>query len=122
MFTVWLCCRNYDEYDTKEEAFEEAHWATERDGDHQPISIEGPDHEDLTSEWTRYHQEQSDKEWSRSTAYRLTQEAKFIGTLEIKSPRGDWCPQRMYDMETKNAAMANAWNRYGPDRVRYISA
>lgn len=119
-WTVWMCCGEFDTYDNKEDAFGWAHAASESDGGHRPQAVEGPNGEDLTDEFEAYSRAESRRSYeawkARSDDYR----SRLIGSVEVRSPSGEWCAERVYSEESRDRLLAEMRDALGVDRVRFV--
>lgn len=121
MWTVWLCCGNFDTYDSRDEAFQRAHAANNSDG-HTPQAIEGPNGEDLTKEFEAYDREQSQRSYEARKARCDDAKSRVAGTVEVRSPGGDWYGERVYSEDERDKQLAEMREAFGPDRVRFVAA
>lgn len=119
MYTVWKCCGDYDQHDTKQEAFDDGYYTNESDYGHRVVDIEGPNGEDLTEEYEHWYDKKSGESTHDYIKMSQEYEKKKIGTVDVKSPEGRWCPQTVYNDEERAKLVANGLAAYGPDRVRF---
>lgn len=117
---VWLCCNQFDIYDTKAEAFQEAHWQGNGDNAHQPYAIEGPGGVDLTEEFKRYSHEASKRESEAYQSRVKEAEQTLLGSVDVKSPSGAWYSERVYNETYRNEILATYREAFGDSRVRFV--
>lgn len=115
VFSVWMCCGEVEQEDTREEALSLA--AALMNGDnHQVFAVEGPDGEDLTAEAEALARERSER-WLAESRSR----PKPIGRVEIAGPTGNWWGREfVYSDESRDRMMAEMTQAYGENRVRYV--
>jgi hypothetical protein len=115
VYTIWLCCHEFEQEDTREEAISMA--AAYINGDHHTVfAVEGPDGEDLLPEAEAEADERSRK-WSEQRR----EAPKMIGYVEVKDPSGKWWGRDyIYSEARRDEALAEYRSAYGQDRVRYV--
>lgn len=115
MYTVWLCCGEFEQEDTREEAVGLAVAMMGGDG-HTVLAVEGPGGEDLMAEVEAEERRRS-REWL--AARQASPEP--IGKVEVAGPTGKWWGQEwVYSESQRDTELADQRAVYGDDRVRYV--
>lgn len=121
-WTVWMCCRKFEVFESKEEAFEAAHTYSCSDNCHTPHTIEGPNGEDYSGEFKEYDRVEFRKSYDALTERREAAQRSLVGSVEVRSPGGSWYGERVYSDAYRDELFAEMREIFGPDRVRFIPA
>lgn len=119
-WTVWMCCNEFESFDTKEEAFETAHAYSQGDNSHTPHTIEGPNGEDLTREFEEYDSLKSRRSYDAWKARCDDARSRLVGSVEVRSPRGAWYGENVYSDASRDQLLAEKRAAFGPERVRFV--
>lgn len=115
-YTIWMCCGEFEQEDTREEAISLAAGLMNSDG-HQVIAVEGPNGEDLLAEAEEKDRKRSDQ-WVEESRTRMQ---KYIGHIEVKGPTGKWWGRiGCFSTEFRDSEMAAMVKVYGAGRVRFV--
>lgn len=118
MYTIWMCCGEFEQFDNRDEAITSAAAYMNGEG-HRILGVEGPNFEDLMPRV----EEESDKQ-SQSWSNIFPKSApRPIGRIEIMGPTGQWWGwEPMYTQAEMNKRIAELRDEYGTQRVRWIES
>lgn len=119
-WTVWMCCKEFETFDSKGEAFETAHAYSCGDNGHTPHTIEGPNGEDLTAEFKEYDRVEFSRSYEAWKARCDDAESRLVGSVEVRSPGGSWYGERVYSEAYRDELLAEKREEFGSDRVRFV--
>lgn len=116
IYTIWMCCGNFDQEDSREEAISMAVAIMNGDSGHNVIAVEGPNGENLMPE-AEAESSRLTQEWLK----RRQTSPLAIGVIELKAPNGTWLGREpVYGKTERDDKLADQILIYGKDRVRWV--